>query len=113
MIVPKKSVLALGTAVAAEDIEVQQNIKPAPMAGSGAALGGQAWKKVRGELLVFDDPEERLPILDAFEEYHPGGPSTYLRALVSINLSDGRQTTAWTYIGDPATLEEFDGDIRV
>lgn len=112
LIVPTQSVLALGTAGVANDIEVQQRIKPGPPAKSVTALDSPAWKKVQGELLLFDDPEIRLPLLDDLEEFLPGGGSTYVRVLVSVNLPGGLQATAWTYIGacEPASLEEIEGE---
>ncbi len=112
MTVPEESILAVGTAVAADDIEIQQMLKSGLRVQTREASDGLAWKKIRGELLLFEDPESRLPLLDGLENFCPGDISTYLRVLAPINLPGGLRTTAWTYIAAswPQTLEEFDGD---
>jgi gamma-glutamylcyclotransferase (GGCT)/AIG2-like uncharacterized protein YtfP len=117
MTVPDEDILMYGTASVAADIEAQEKfesfLRSKGTAGP-ASSGSPGWRKVRGELLIFNDPETRLPLLDSLEEFQPGCPSTYLRALVFINLTGGLQTSAWTYIAgfDPATLEECAGESR-
>ena len=113
--VPDKSILVYGTSSPAADIEVQEKfgafLKAKGTVGSESPDGAD-WGNVRGELLVFADPETRLPLLDGLEEFRPGRPSTYKRALVPITLSGGFRTSAWTYIAgfDPACLEEYEGE---
>jgi gamma-glutamylcyclotransferase (GGCT)/AIG2-like uncharacterized protein YtfP len=112
MTIPDEDIIKFGTDDIAADIAAQENlesfIKSRGIADTTFSVG-LGWRKVRGELLVFDDPETRLPLLDSFEEFHPERPSTYTRVLVSINLGGDLQTSAWTYIAgfDPVRLEEY------
>ncbi|HYA42916.1 MAG TPA: gamma-glutamylcyclotransferase family protein [Syntrophobacteraceae bacterium] len=116
MTVPHEDILAFGTADVLADIYSQERFETSLR--SGATVGfvssgrGPGWKKVRGELLVFDDPQTRLPLFDRLEEFDPGSPSTYIRALVFATMADGLRTSAWTYIAgfDPAGLEEYAGE---
>ena len=113
--VPDEDVLACGTAAVTADIETQEkfeSFRANKQIAPPASTFSPGWRKVRGELLVFDDPETRLPLLDSLEEFRPGSPSTYLRVLVSLTLPGGSQTSAWTYIAgaDPASLEEYAGE---
>lgn len=54
--------------------------------------------------MIFDDPEERLPALDALEGFDPDGNSLYRRVLVPVELPEtGPVPPAWTYtIRNPA-----------
>jgi len=111
VIIPFDDILACGTADIAADVEVQEKFELVPgvdPAAGRTSSDRDGWKKIQGELLIFDDPHSRLPVLDALEDYNPGLPSTYLRVLGSINLEKGLRTSAWVYIAgfDPAELEE-------
>jgi gamma-glutamylcyclotransferase (GGCT)/AIG2-like uncharacterized protein YtfP len=116
MTVPDEDILVHGTANAIADIEAQERFESLLRSnGTGISTspsGGPEWGKVRGELLIFDDPQTRLPLLDSLEEFRPGRASTYVRVLVYITLPDGLQTSAWTYIAgcDPASLEVYAGE---
>ena len=113
MTVPHDDILAYGTADALSDIDAQEKFQAAlrtgKIPGFVSSAGGAGWRKVRGELLIFDDPQTRLLLLDCLEEFRPGRSSTYIRALVFVTLADGLKTSAWTYIAgfDPAGLEEY------
>jgi gamma-glutamylcyclotransferase (GGCT)/AIG2-like uncharacterized protein YtfP len=115
MTVPDSDILVRGTAGVVADIEAQEEfesfLRSKEAEGPGSS-GASSWGKVRGELLVFNDPESRLPLLDSLEEFRPGYPSTYIRALVRINLPGGSHTCAWAYIAgsDPTGLEEYAGE---
>jgi gamma-glutamylcyclotransferase (GGCT)/AIG2-like uncharacterized protein YtfP len=56
------------------------------------------WRWIRGEVLTFDDPTERLPALDRFEGYDADGHSLYERWLVPVRRADGGWMAAWTYL---------------
>jgi gamma-glutamylcyclotransferase (GGCT)/AIG2-like uncharacterized protein YtfP len=113
MTVPPEDILAYGTTGALSDIDAQEKFESSLRTGGTArfesSAGGPPWRKVQGELLIFDDPQTRLPLLDCLEEFRPGSPSTYIRALVFAAMPDGLKTSAWTYIAgfDPAGLEEY------
>jgi gamma-glutamylcyclotransferase (GGCT)/AIG2-like uncharacterized protein YtfP len=54
---------------------------------------------VRGEILVFDDPEERLPRIDELEGFRPSGASLYIRVLLTVcRERDARLVPAWAYV---------------
>jgi gamma-glutamylcyclotransferase (GGCT)/AIG2-like uncharacterized protein YtfP len=54
---------------------------------------------VRGEILVFDDPEERLPRIDELEGFRPSGASLYSRVLLTVlRERDARLVPAWAYV---------------
>jgi gamma-glutamylcyclotransferase (GGCT)/AIG2-like uncharacterized protein YtfP len=108
MVLPESDILAVGTGNTADDMRTQQGV-------SAGAFPADAppnnWKTVSGEILFFDDPDTRLPFIDSLEEFHPDGPSTYLRVLVRAELADGSLTTAWAYVAgfDISKLESYDG----
>ena len=116
MIIPEEAILVHGTGNAVADIEAQERfeslLRSDGIGVSASPSGGPEWGKVRGELLIFDDPQTRLPLLDSLEEFQPGQASTYIRALVYITLPGGLQTSAWTYIAGchPATLGAYAGE---
>ena len=57
-----------------------------------------SWDTVWGELLVFDDPEKRLPTLDDLEFFRPGEESFYKRVLIPATLAEtGTTLLAWAY----------------
>jgi len=64
---------------------------------------GAPWGPVYGELLTFDDPENRLPAIDRLEGFHPGGPCLYRRVLVPVR-ANGTGLPVWLYVGeDPSS----------
>lgn len=99
--VPEADILAHGTADPCADVATQARFDaelaqhPDPRAKGRTRRG---WGLVRGELMTFDDPEERLPRLDRLEGYRPGSPSLYNRVLVPV-FSDGASMVAWAYVG--------------
>lgn len=99
--VPEADILAHGTADPCADVAAQARFeaemaqRPDPRAKGRTRRG---WGLVRGELMTFDDPEERLPRLDRLEGYRPGGSSLYNRVLVPV-FSDGAPAAAWAYVG--------------
>ncbi len=128
MIIPDSEILATGTSNLSVDMRLLSGLGPdsskrcasLPEAlrdlgiSAGAWPWGHAgeWKTIKGELLFFDDPETRLPLMDSLEEFWPGEPSTYLRVLVRVLLADGSPSTAWTYIAgfDTEGLEDYEGE---
>ena len=93
LVVPEADMRATGTMNYLADAEAaaRYNIVEASEIPSG-------WDTVQGELLVFDDPEERLPILDDLEGFRPGEKSFYRRVLVPTTLLEtGATVPAWAY----------------
>jgi gamma-glutamylcyclotransferase (GGCT)/AIG2-like uncharacterized protein YtfP len=60
---------------------------------------GSAEPEVRGEWMLFDDAAGRLPPLDRFEGFRPGGRSLYRRVLIRCWVGGDRVLRpAWTYV---------------
>ena len=90
LVVPEEDILAAGTTNYLADAEEQQHVVLDSRAPS------TRWDTVHGELMTFDDPEERLPALDALEGYVPGEEGLYERVLVPVEIAD-EVVLAWTY----------------
>jgi len=104
--VPEEDILAVGTTNPLADVATQAQVtarmsNPEPTPDRLPKKGtGAPWGPVYGELLTFDDPENRLPAIDRLEGFHPGGPCLYRRVLVPI-LVNGAVLPAWLYaVGD-------------
>lgn len=114
-VLPDDAILAVGSSDIPADLKIQerfQSERAESEAEEGACSTG-GWARMEGELLVFNDPEARLPRLDRFEEFYPGGESTYKRVLVRITLHSGLKCVAWTYVAavDTAGLESYEGGL--
>lgn len=94
--VPEADVRATGTTDYLADTDALNRAEAQPQQSS------PGWDTVRGELLSFDDPEERLPDLDALEGFRPGEESFYKRVLIPVTLSE-TVTLAWTYVVESAS----------
>ncbi|MHC1729687.1 MAG: gamma-glutamylcyclotransferase [Syntrophobacteraceae bacterium] len=112
MLIPEEDVLAYGTTNICADLETQEKFESAFKRQEAEQTRTEkgSWRCIQGDLLIFGDPEKRLPLLDELEEFHPGGSSTYLRVLVSTVLREGSRSCAWTYIAGFNTekLDEYD-----
>lgn len=108
LVVPESAIFARGSSDVGADMRLQDEVRPAR--GHDDVKPGAAWKTIRGELLVFNDSEKRLPSLDRLEEFRPGRPSTYNRVLVRTTLHDDCRCFAWTYIAgiDTDGLEPYE-----
>jgi gamma-glutamylcyclotransferase (GGCT)/AIG2-like uncharacterized protein YtfP len=91
LVVPQEDVRALGTANPMGDASEQQRLNRTSAYRPHGSL-------VSGELLTFDDPEERLPALDHLEGFDPAGPSLYRRVLIPAETSGGDGVLAWAYV---------------
>jgi gamma-glutamylcyclotransferase (GGCT)/AIG2-like uncharacterized protein YtfP len=92
LVVPAESILATGTTDYLDDAEKQRRTISVPR----TSLHARA--TVHGELMTFDDPEERLPALDSLEGYVPAEEGLYERVLVPVEVA-GEDSLAWTYRG--------------
>ena len=93
LVVEPENVHATGSTDPVLDTSLQYDLQR-----TGGDLRGPV---VYGELLTFEDPEERLPKLDHLEGFDPGGQSLYRRVLVPVEIS-ARSLLAWTYaVGKP------------
>lgn len=91
IVVPEETVLAVGTDDPLADARAAKGLTPSDLTESVTPA-------VYGELYTFDDPEERLPRLDALEDFSPGDPSSpYRRVLVPVHPDGGDVTLAWAY----------------
>jgi gamma-glutamylcyclotransferase (GGCT)/AIG2-like uncharacterized protein YtfP len=92
LIVPEDSVRAFGTDDHAGDAELQERlILRRPLALDGP------W--VLGEILLFDDPESRLPEIDRLEGFDPADDSShYRRVLLPVEPEEGGALLAWAYV---------------
>ncbi|HOV76239.1 MAG TPA: gamma-glutamylcyclotransferase [Candidatus Hydrogenedentes bacterium] len=103
--VPEAEILANGTAAPCADVATQARFE-AEMAqhpdlhAKGHTLRG--WRLVRGELMAFDDPQERLPGLDRLEGFRPGHSFLYRRVLLPV-LGREKAEPAWAYVADGRT----------
>lgn len=90
LVVPREDVRATGTTNPLADASAQRRLV-------NDAEHPKTGPRVSGELLVFDDFEERLPVLDRFEGFDPeSGNGLYRRVLVPV---EARETSvlAWVY----------------
>ncbi len=91
------NIRATGTTDYLADTDTQHRTQAWPQESS------PGWNTVYGELLVFDDPAERLPVLDDLEGFRPGKESFYKRVLIPTTLAEtGMITLAWTYVVESA-----------
>jgi len=96
LVIDKEDVRAVGTTDPTSDTSEQRSLGL-----TGARL--LADPRVSGELFVFDDPEERLPMLDRLEGFDPtGGSSLYQRVLIPVETSSGVGLLAWAYVVERA-----------
>jgi gamma-glutamylcyclotransferase (GGCT)/AIG2-like uncharacterized protein YtfP len=102
LVVPEEDIHAVGTADPVYDASRQQSIG---YAGVRLPDGPQ----VSGELLTFDDPEDRLPALDRLEGFDPGGPSPYRRVLIPAETSGGYGVLAWAYVTEGSSGTHLPG----
>ena len=96
LVVPETDIHATGATDYLADALVQHRTHPAP------ETSPSAWDTVRGELMTFDDPEKRLPALDALEGYAPGRQGLYERVLIPVEVA-GAVVSAWAYRVERAT----------
>jgi len=117
--VPEEDILAVGTTNPLADVATQARVvarmsNPEPTPDRLPKKGtGAPWGPVYGEILTFDDPENRLPAIDRLEGFHPGGPCLYRRVLVPVWIN-GTVLPAWLYVvGDRWTgsVKELTGGI--
>jgi gamma-glutamylcyclotransferase (GGCT)/AIG2-like uncharacterized protein YtfP len=108
--VPEEDILAVGTTNPLADVATQARVvarmsNPEPTHDRLPNKGtGAPWGPVYGELLTFDDPENRLPAIDRLEGFHPGGQSLYSRVLVPVCMDKERRLTAWAYVAGRSIL---------
>ncbi len=110
---PEEDVLAVGTTNPLADVATQvhvtarmSNPKPNPDRLPNKRTGAP-WGPVYGELLTFDDPENRLPAIDRLEGFHPGGPCLYRRVLVPVCMNRGNRLVAWVYVAGGTSTDRF------
>ena len=110
--VPEEDILAVGTTNPLADVATQAHVtarmsnpEPTPDRHQENATGAP-WGPVYGEILTFDDPENRLPAIDRLEGFHPGGPCLYCRVLVPVQVN-GADLPAWLYVSEDPISKRF------
>ncbi len=106
LVVPQRSIIAVGTPDGIADLATQRRwdellLDPeVPAARQGpfeTRKGIEDWEAVEGEAISFYEPSAILSRLDAFEDFRPDcEDTTYIRALVP--LLNGGSGHAWTYV---------------
>jgi gamma-glutamylcyclotransferase (GGCT)/AIG2-like uncharacterized protein YtfP len=102
--VPDDQVLLSGTADLDEDVEAERRFARLPIDPDPFATPDRkGWRRIRGELAVFPDPQRRLAILDALEGFRPRTRPDYARVLLPIRvlpseLAGPRLQAAWAYV---------------
>ena len=110
--VPDEDVIAIGTTNPLADVATQAHVaarmsNPEPTPDRLPKKGtGAPWGPVYGELLTFDDPENRLPAIDRLDGFHPGGPCLYRRVLV-LAQAHGTVLPAWLYVVEVTSNRSF------
>lgn len=102
LVVAEDFVWTIGTGDPTQDAATQHRLNEAHT--SLPADGPRAF----GELLAFDDPEERLPGLDHLEGFDPRGSSLYRRVLVPVETNT-HTLLAWTYAIEKPTGTHLPG----
>lgn len=98
LVVPKEDVRTTGTADYHADVEAQNHAR------TGTPVTSPNRDVIHGELMSFDDPEERLPTLDGLEGFRPGEKSFYGRVLVPATLAEtGAIVPVWIYVVESAS----------
>lgn len=98
LVAPEADIRATGTTDYSADAEVQDRAQAGPRVRSSDR------GVVYGDLLSFDDPEERLPAFDELEGFHPGEESFYVRVLIPAPLAEtGTTVLAWAYVVQSAS----------
>lgn len=101
MHVPEADIVAGGTADALADMGAQASHQM-DLSGSDSKLRleihGKYWRLIRGELMIFDDPQPRLAAIDELEDFYPGRPSLYHRVLVPVLTRNNLVVSAWVYV---------------
>jgi gamma-glutamylcyclotransferase (GGCT)/AIG2-like uncharacterized protein YtfP len=97
LVVPRVDIRAFGTEDPIHDALEQQQFNRSEVYRPDGTL-------VYGELMSFDDPEERLPALDRLEGFDPSRPSLYRRVLIPTETLGCAGVLAWAYV-----IEESSG----
>jgi len=102
--VPECLILAVGTEDPAADVATQAawmarlEAEGQPCQDTGEDPTHRDVGAVVGEVFAFDDPESRLPRLDALEGFRPGCRSLYRRVLLVVRSESGEFLPAWVYV---------------
>lgn len=89
--IPEEDILAVGTSDALSDAERQRGMN------SVRRTHPSPEETVHGEIIRVREPERRLPALDAFEGFAPGGESLYRRVLIPAWAASGEASSVWAY----------------
>ncbi|MHB9036351.1 MAG: gamma-glutamylcyclotransferase family protein [Armatimonadota bacterium] len=99
--VPDEDILAHGTNDPIADVGTQEKFE---MDTYVCRDKSQMW--IHGELMTFDDPKTRLPLIDRLEGFRPDGSSLYRRVLVYV-YSGAEAIPAWCYVAGDYPIRDL------
>jgi gamma-glutamylcyclotransferase (GGCT)/AIG2-like uncharacterized protein YtfP len=102
LVVPEEDIRTVGTADPVSDASRQQTLNRTEVRRPERPL-------VSGELVTFEDPDERLPALDRLEGFDPTGPSPYRRVLIPAETPSGAAVLAWAYVVEKSSGTHLPG----
>jgi gamma-glutamylcyclotransferase (GGCT)/AIG2-like uncharacterized protein YtfP len=108
LLVPESSVQAVGTGDPCVDARLLEELQSQPVAGRSEPVKDDRkwsdWEWIEGDLFRYDsDLETRLSRLDELEDFRPGQPSLYHRAIVAARTETGDRWV-WTYVAPKGQL---------
>ncbi len=94
--VPDDDVIAVGTADPLADVATQNC--SLEIIGLSADWDAEDYQMIRGELMLFANPQLSLPPIEHLEGFRPRMPSLYRRVLVPVFVSGDQSVPAWCYV---------------
>jgi hypothetical protein len=96
--VPAQAVLARGTCDPEADAALLGRLDARAAEIADAPTSDDGWGEIPGEIILFDDPVMRLPLLDRLEGFRPGMPSLYDRVVLPVRHATAPPLAAWAYV---------------
>ncbi len=105
--IPEECILGEGSRDPAADSDRLSRISGGGLSDSSLQFAGSArydpivrpageWDRIKGELIILNDPSRQLPLLDELEEFIPGGNGLYRRVIYPAHTEEGL-VPSWIY----------------